>query len=74
MRTNIVLDDALVVQALNLTGATSKKEVVNLALRELVNSYKAKGLQKQLFIESYIDQPIILEEFTPLNREDIYER
>jgi len=36
MRTNIVLDDALVTQALALTGVSSKKEVVNLALSKLV--------------------------------------
>jgi len=73
MRTNIVLDDTLVAQALALTGVSTKKEVVNLALCELVGSYKARGLQKQLFIESYIDNPVILEEFTPLKRGDIYE-
>jgi hypothetical protein len=74
MRTNIVLDDILVDQALSLTGVRSKKEVVNLALTQLIESYRLKGLQRQLFIESYLDQPICLEEFIPLNRDDIYER
>ena len=74
MRTNIVLDDELVTQALTLTGAGSKKEVVNLALRQLVESYKVKRLHKQHFIESYIDHPISLEEFSPLERDDIYDR
>jgi Arc/MetJ family transcription regulator len=32
MRTNIVLDDTLVIQAIALTGVNSKKEVIDLAL------------------------------------------
>jgi Arc/MetJ family transcription regulator len=36
MRTNIVLDDDLVEQAMKLTGTRTKREVVHLALRELV--------------------------------------
>jgi len=36
MRTNIVLDDHLVAEAMRLTGAASKRETVDLALRELV--------------------------------------
>ncbi len=36
MRTNIVLDDELVSAAIELTGASSKREVVHLALQELV--------------------------------------
>lgn len=36
MRTNIVLDDKLVQEALDLTGARTKKELVHLALEELV--------------------------------------
>ena len=35
-RTNIEIDDALVVKAMRLTGATTKREVVDLALRRLV--------------------------------------
>ena len=35
-RTNIDLDDVLVEKAMQLTGATTKKEVVNIALRRLV--------------------------------------
>ena len=40
MRTNIVLDDELVAEAMKLTGAKTKREVVDLALRELL--YKAR--------------------------------
>ncbi len=35
-RTNIELDDELVTKALRLTGARSKREVVDIALRRLV--------------------------------------
>ena len=35
-RTNIELDDQLVTKALRLTGARSKREVVDIALRRLV--------------------------------------
>ena len=38
-RTNIDLDDALIQRAMRLTGATTKRQVVDLALRRLV----AKG-------------------------------
>jgi len=44
MRTNIVLDDALVDEAMKLTGASTKKEVVHLALEELIRSRKKKNL------------------------------
>ncbi len=50
MRTNIVLDDALISQALKLTGVRSKKEVVNLALFQLVDSYKRQKKSKQDFL------------------------
>jgi Arc/MetJ family transcription regulator len=36
MRTNIVIDDNLMHEALKLTGARTKKEVVELGLRTLV--------------------------------------
>ena len=44
MRTNIVLDDALVSEAFALTGARTKKELVNLALRELITQRRKKNL------------------------------
>lgn len=40
MRTNIDLDDALVEEALRYTGVSTKKELVHLALRELIASRK----------------------------------
>jgi Arc/MetJ family transcription regulator len=44
MRTNIVLDDKLVEEAQVLTGLRTKKEVVHLALSELVRSRRKKDL------------------------------
>ena len=43
MRTNIVLDDALVTEAFALTGVRTKKELVNLALRELIVQHKMRA-------------------------------
>lgn len=43
-RTNIELDEKLVVEAMQLTGAKTKREVVDTALRELVRSKKKKDL------------------------------
>jgi len=44
MRTNIVLDDELVKEGLRLTKVKTKKELVKLALRELVQRRKRKKL------------------------------
>jgi Arc/MetJ family transcription regulator len=44
MRTNIVLDDELVEEALAVTGASTKKEVVHLALSELVERRRRRNL------------------------------
>jgi Arc/MetJ family transcription regulator len=44
MRTNIVLDDRLVKEAQVLTGLRTKKEIVHLALSELVRSRRKKDL------------------------------
>jgi Arc/MetJ family transcription regulator len=44
MRTNIVLDDRLVEEAFALTGLRTKKELVHLALAELVRHRKKKDL------------------------------
>ena len=40
MRTTIVLDERVVKEAMRLTGAKTKREVVNLALRDLVARHK----------------------------------
>lgn len=44
MRTNIDLDDAKVEEARRLTGAKTKKEVVDMALDELIKSRRKKDL------------------------------
>lgn len=44
MRTNIVLDDELVAEAMRLTHAQTKREVVELALREMVARHKRKNV------------------------------
>ena len=44
MRTNIVLDDDLVDEALTLTGAKTKSELVRLAIVELIRTRKRKNL------------------------------
>ena len=74
MRTNIVLDDQLVSEAIKLSGQKNKKDVVNFALYQLVQSLRKESQKYSDFITTYIDQPIKLEDFTPLNRDDLYER
>jgi Arc/MetJ family transcription regulator len=47
MRSNIVLDEALIHEAFELTGLKSKRELINYALLELVR-LKKKSLKKSL--------------------------
>jgi Arc/MetJ family transcription regulator len=42
MRTNFVINDDLLHDAINLTGIHTKRELVNLALRELVKNRKKR--------------------------------
>ena len=44
MRTNIVLNDELVREATMLTGITTKRELVEVALRELIHQKKKTNL------------------------------
>lgn len=44
MRTNIVLDDELIEEAFAVTGLRTKREVVHLALQELVRARRKKDL------------------------------
>lgn len=44
MRTNIVMDDELVAEAFALTGLRTKRELVHLALRELVRQRSKRSL------------------------------
>lgn len=44
MRTNIVLDDSLVKEAMMLSGAKTKKEAISHALEEFVTMRKRRNL------------------------------
>jgi Arc/MetJ family transcription regulator len=44
MRTNIEIDDDVLKEVQALTGARTKREAVDLALRELVARYRRLGL------------------------------
>lgn len=46
MRTQLVLDDALVDEAMRLSGAKSKRDVVDLALREWIARYHQRALRE----------------------------
>jgi len=45
MRTNIVIDDALMDAAMKASGATTKRETVELGLRALVRLRRQAGLR-----------------------------
>lgn len=57
MRTNIFIDDKLIEEALKITGIKTKKEVVNMALKDLIENHKRKSLMdlkgKIQFDENY---------------------
>lgn len=74
MRTNIVLDDQLITEALQLSGKKTKKDVVNFALQKLVQSLRKQPQKHNQFINKYINSPIKLDQFTPLSRDELYER
>ncbi len=46
MRTNIVIDDALMADALKVTGARTKREAVELGLRTLIRIGRQEGLRR----------------------------
>jgi len=46
MRTNIVIDDTLMHDALKATGLTTKKEAVEMGLKLLVKQNKQQALRK----------------------------
>jgi len=57
MRTNIVIDDELIEQAMRVSGLSIKKDIVTLALREFVERRVRKDLAdlrgKISFAEGY---------------------
>ena len=46
MRTNIVIDDKLMADALKVSGASTKREAVELGLKLLVRQNKQQALRK----------------------------
>ena len=46
MRTNIVLDDKLIKEAMKLSGQKTKKDVVNMALKDFVQYYRRLEIRK----------------------------
>jgi Arc/MetJ family transcription regulator len=46
MRTNIVIDDALMAEAMRATGAKTKREVVEQALRKLIQLRRQAEIRK----------------------------
>lgn len=44
MRTNVVLDDKLVKEAMKLTGKRTKRELIDYALHELVRRHRRLAL------------------------------
>jgi Arc/MetJ family transcription regulator len=46
MRTNIVIDDALMEDALKATGLSTKREAVELGLRTLVRLNRQAGIRR----------------------------
>jgi len=57
MRTNIMIDDALMKEALTLSGIKTKRDVVQKALEEYVRNLKKRNLRelrgKVRFAEGY---------------------
>ena len=45
MRTNIVLDDKLIKEAFRYTSVATKKELIDLALREFVENHRRKDIR-----------------------------
>ncbi len=57
MRTNVEIDDEILRQALALTGVRTKRELVDLALRELVRSRRKRSMRELVgdveFVEDF---------------------
>ena len=48
MRTTIDINDELILEAMRLAGAKSKKEVIHLSLQELIRQKRIERLVKKL--------------------------
>ena len=56
MRTNIVIDDALMSEAMRLAGIDTKRAVVQAALEHFVDGYRQRDLLR-LKGTGWVDQP-----------------
>ncbi len=59
MRTNIVIDDKLMAEAIKVTGASTKKEAVELGLKALVQLKKQeaiRGMRRKLKCRDDLDR------------------
>ena len=56
MRTNIVLDEKLIEEAIRLSGARTKKDVVHRALKEFVENRKRLDLMELAGRISFADK------------------
>jgi Arc/MetJ family transcription regulator len=59
MRTNIVIDDRLIEKGMQYTGIRTKKQLVDFALKELINRKERKrilGLKGKLRWEGNLDE------------------
>ncbi|MGH8461750.1 MAG: type II toxin-antitoxin system VapB family antitoxin [Stenotrophobium sp.] len=54
MRTNIFLDDQLVAEAMKLAGVSTKRETINVALRNFVTTHRQRRIL-DLAGQGYID-------------------
>lgn len=55
MRTNIVLDDKLLRQAMRIAKAKTKREAVNIALKEYVQAERRQRAMREMFGSGAID-------------------
>ncbi|NNM59801.1 MAG: type II toxin-antitoxin system VapB family antitoxin [Legionellales bacterium] len=65
MRTNIVLDDKLVKEAFSFVDVSTKKELIDIALREFVNNHRRAQLltlRGQVHIEESYDYKTLRQE------------
>ncbi|HBS27057.1 MAG TPA: DUF2191 domain-containing protein [Gammaproteobacteria bacterium] len=74
MRTNIVLDDALVAEAMQLSVVKTKKELIHNALKALIILEKQQIKARQEFLDTYVKNPVELDTFQPMSRDEVNER
>jgi Arc/MetJ family transcription regulator len=68
MRTTLVIDERLLNEAKELSGAKTKKEAVHVALEEFIKKKKARKL---LELEGKMELSFTLKEFLKNRRKDV---